>query len=72
VAAASAAPDAPSYAPCPCHSICITCSLLLGLPRCRPRVGGMFSRQHQQTILSDGVLLMVPFVFYHYTHLIDG
>jgi hypothetical protein len=65
----SAVRNMPSHAPCPCQGICIACSLLLALPRCHLRVGGMFSRCHQQPILADGALLIVPFAFNHYTYL---
>ena len=69
----SAVLGVPGYAPCPRQGICITYSLLLALPRCHLRVGGMFSRYPQQPILVvDGVLLIVPFALHHYTYLIEG
>ena len=59
----SAVLAAPGYAPCPRQGICITYSLLLALPRCHLRVGGMFSRYPQQPILVDSVFLIAPLRF---------
>jgi hypothetical protein len=68
----SAVLGVPGYAPCPRQGICITYSLLLALPRCHLRVGGMLSRYPQQPILVDTMFLIVPFALHHYTYLIEG
>jgi hypothetical protein len=59
--AVSSAFGEPGYAPCPCQSICVPCSLLLALPRGHPPVGCMFSGQHQRSSLAESVLLIAFF-----------